>query len=658
MKKSRLHVTATILTCVILIIAVFSLLYPRFQFLPAGSLKYEFASPLPESIRINWDTNDGFDSDLAMELVVEQVQIEHPIPRAPIEGLRLEAEPRGSPLILEKLTLHRKGLEPIELIKTRVAKTRFEFKIPGYEGYEFEPFFFSAYLLTSGLLTVVLISLTLWHLRRKESFFVWFRSRVLGFPNCWFWTFFIITLALFGSWLYFLWPACFSSDFYFIARKIISGTPNNNNAPWFVQLLFLGLWRMGGSPGFIGLVLVVASSALVALAFYQPLKYGGRLWVVIPLFLLGLTALPIHLMNLQYSRDPIHSIVLCWFALIMYTILVRAVYRSHQISSTTFLFAGIFCLFQWIIRVEGLLVFFLAIIYLIATRAARKRTIAFGAFIIVALFMLLHILIPIYMTKIAYRTDPGRYSLTPLINPVGAFFHHGYFTTTPEKDRRIVSALMPVDQLAENYSPEHIHGYFKHGPHRPEPADLEAFKKFYFRSVLENFPLFMANRTHTFFSMLGSQATHMIYDDSYRSHGKWNLDRLWWNIKHEYLWHVKHPKRMGDLSEMFYEFTVWSHESAKGLKSPRLYIWNALPLLLILLTAAALYKWFPCSALASLLVLIRLPIVFFFGPASHFKYIYSFYLFGLLVIPLCLAEWHIRRQTSTEKVSVDGKSTK
>ena len=66
--------------------------------------------------------------------------------------------------------------------------------------------------------------------------------------------------------------------------------------------------------------------------------------------------------------------------------------------------------------------------------------------------------------------------------------------------------------------------------------------------------------------------------------------------------------------------------------------WNFLPHLVIIIVSMFLYKWTPRTSLMSLIIFSRFPAILLTAPASQFKYYYSFYIYGLIVIFIMIAE--------------------
>jgi hypothetical protein len=138
--------------------------------------------------------------------------------------------------------------------------------------------------------------------------------------SAYFWGFALIFAAVNSIVLAPFWPGVMSQDSLIIWRA--SGIPGVylNDHPILNQIFYMYLRGFWNNPAVVPITQIAATSLLVAFVFDRIRKAGVALWLLLPLFLLLLCALPVHLYNIALWKDiPFALLAAAWGIFFVFT---------------------------------------------------------------------------------------------------------------------------------------------------------------------------------------------------------------------------------------------------------------------------------------------------------------------------------------------------
>lgn len=217
------------------------------------------------------------------------------------------------------------------------------------------------------------------------------------------------------------------------------------------------------------------------------------------------------------------------------------------------------------------------------------------------------------------HADRFGYQVANTLNPLG------YVLQSPRQQDpggylELVSRVVDIDKVRREQTPFEINSWWSGGVIRPQVSedDQRGYLKAVGGYLSQNVGVYLAGRVETFFAATGFGRIGFRYKDSV--HEGWPVAWI-------------PPERFGVSLEagrphpaLFAVVDKWFRASTEyhpGKLAGSVIYWNLLPGLIILVACLAGYGWLPSIALASFVVLLRLPAVFLLAPASQFKYYLS-----------------------------------
>ena len=397
----------------------------------------------------------------------------------------------------------------------------------------------------------------------------------------------------------------------------------------------------------LGILQIVVTSLLAAYIFSRGWRQGPIKFFMILFAIFFCLSAPISIRTITYDRDTFFALGSAALAIFVFHLITRKWYAKNEPAPAIHL-VGLSLLLTFVVlqRKEAQILILLAPIIVFFTGAlTRRQTVWFSALSLV-LFGIFGVYVPIHVRSDDDSLDRNAYIVTGVISPLTSIYLDEYaYWPDPELSHDVMTSIFDVDVLRCEYDPNNILWYhYNRKKHHYTDQDIDRLIQAYLDGVLHNPQTFMANRSYIFFSMLGSnRIEHMVDDVIDHIYTNRERARTIAQIKTEYMWHwASRRPAFETLRETLENFIKWSKQKGP-FYSNKMLIWNSYPQVLALLGVLLLCRKIPATALVSLLISFRLPLLFLTAPASHFKYMYSFYFFGLLIIPMALIEWRLRR---------------
>lgn len=210
---------------------------------------------------------------------------------------------------------------------------------------------------------------------------------------------------------------------------------------------------------------------------------------------------------------------------------------------------------------------------------------------------------------------------------------------------------MPIEEMRRLYDPFDanyllLSNSAKQNISKLSDTDFDEIRRIYRARMIQNLPIFLADRLHTSVSAL------LIFDNNdvnQLTKARFNLNKIEFpalvdaNIR--YLYDFDSFPLFVFLKRAVKDFYVYGLYFMLYLK---VLVTNALLPMTVLFLVAALYKWLPLSSLFSIMVLFQVPFLFLTIPTAAFRYYYFVYLSGFFICPLVLLE--IQRKAGTARV--------
>jgi hypothetical protein len=380
--------------------------------------------------------------------------------------------------------------------------------------------------------------------------------------------------------------------------------------------------------------------AVVIVYCGQTLKLVTGRGLASALFFVLLAVSPSAMFNVfLLSRDTLFSAAVLWLA----AFLLRQYYlREH--AAAAFAIAG--CIAGWVVVLRGdgwLVVVPLAAIlfWIVRPRAMTAIFVVTAA----AFFTLYGITMP---KLTGSRFDAFGYGVANTVNPLGYVLQSRHMQD-PKQYLDHISRVVDVERIKGMQTPYEIPAWWTGKLIKPQATDED--KRGYFgavrRFLLENPGVFLAGRVETFFGATGFYQDAFRYSDAYAEGWPPTTippSRLRLDPQAGRPVPALHKRIDG----WFRESTIYEPGAIKG----SVVHWNIIPALIILTACLLAYGVMPGVALASLIVLIRVPAVMLLAPASQYKYYLSAefagaFLFAAAVF-LTLRRFERRRVSSRQ----------
>ena len=404
--------------------------------------------------------------------------------------------------------------------------------------------------------------------------------RLFAADRMWlFWIFFSGLAVMNFMWLLSDWPGSMTPDSVAVWGNI-KHLKFNNQHPYFYQLFVLGLLNIYDSPVTVMLFQILCHCLISSLFFYQAYRFGLKLYLIIPFYLLLLISIPVNLHNITMWKDVPFALTVLFWALFLANCFYKKKYMGlmtpmadKDILLYSLLFLGV-CAF----RHNGLVYLpFIPVALLLCRGIPIKWIVKFCLFSAV-LFSFYYFILPPYI-----------------------------LVDKPEKNemakRKTIKKINKIARIIDTSEKFYIEDYF-------------------------------SDRLKGFITTMGtSPKATLRYNDMYHPPQRWfAYDEMRAEFK------VK-PKSefLSNLRKK-----LLKTQKYKGLTRGRFIHWNSLFAFLALVSAFLLYKWLSVGAFFSSVVLYQAAALFFVV-WPRWRFLYFLYLSGFFIIPLVLIEIQIRR---------------
>jgi hypothetical protein len=233
---------------------------------------------------------------------------------------------------------------------------------------------------------------------------------------------------------------------------------------------------------------------------------------------------------------------------------------------------------------------------------------------------------------IGTKMDDWNYRVVNTINPLSYVLQSKNHT---DIDNRLASIaeVVNIEKLRQEQTPYENSAWWNGGSSGVLKQPLTNDQKNNYTTtvvsfLLENIGIYFAGRMETFFATTGFNKYGFRYEDEFRTE-KWEINwssppRLNMALNND----RPFPKIFDFVNDLIIKSTVYHGFKLSG----SVLFWNFLPWLAILLLSMFSYRLTPGIALASFVILSRIPAVFLAAPASHFKYYFSVELSGIFLL--------------------------
>jgi hypothetical protein len=432
-----------------------------------------------------------------------------------------------------------------------------------------------------------------------------------------------LVLMGFLPWLLGQWPALFISDSFAVYLRIVHYQLFDWTSSLY-SLYMLGAWEISHSPGFVSVVQVIfvalAASYIGAFASSK----GVNRWACRAAVIL-FSQLPLNpAFTIFLSRDPVFSWCHLLTALFFPWYQLRKG-RGARPSLSLMACYALLVVGTGFLRIETIAVLPVIAVLLYFVSGWSPRMVGrFGLFcaaFTAAIYLLIYV---------ATNTRPlgDTYAVVSMINPLSELVHEHYRTTSNENDRRIIDRVVNYEILQNNFSAYDVPAAHK-GAVRSAYTHQQftEFRNTYWKIVFANGGIFLHNRARLFWSTMGF-TPNIFYqsDDLLNNEPYLYSSRVTLGFEKAPVVPALQEPTLQILSRL--ENTPWSRVVFASN------IW-ALALSLVCL---AFFRLVPACTAAVLVLVCRLGIVFITSPASHFKYVYGFYLLTFFLPLLVWAE--------------------
>lgn len=442
--------------------------------------------------------------------------------------------------------------------------------------------------------------------------------------------FFLPTLFVWGAWLLGQWPGLLNIDSFenlAIARL-------GKISPWvsYPYSLFLILMQsITSNPGLIPILMATVTACLLAVFFsWAWFRTPHRKTLLLFYFLL--LAAPLNaVLVLWINRDTFFTLLHVACALYFFFLVfdLRASGRKALRGEVTIL--SLLTVLTAQVRMESLILLLVVptLFFLLVKDHANSRRL--GVAMVAVVIPLTLLALPTYRSPDLSRS----YSITTVVNPLSFFLVREYRSEDKDADRAAIDAVIDYNLLRSAQNDYEIDAFHLGGA-RPNPTDeeLKAFFRTHYKIVWDNLGLFLENRLRLLVGIMGVPRRTYFYQDGL------SQPQEFLRTRREALGIQKAP-----LSPALQRWTATYLTASLRLPEPFFFfVSTAWIALFLCLAALAGFRQIPVTAATAAIILCRLPGLFLLSPAAHFKYVYSLYFFGFLVVPLALAEWRSRRK--------------
>lgn len=423
-----------------------------------------------------------------------------------------------------------------------------------------------------------------------------------------------------GAWLLVTWPGFIMTDTVDVvinARQLIV-------YEWFSYLhplATMALLDVVPHLTVVAVVHIVLTAAVLAWATTSALDLGAPRWLVVGANVALAASAPLLTNTLLYSRDTVFALLHVLLALYVAQVVAR---RDVGWVAAARL-AGLVG-FLSVYRGDGIaLVVVVPALVLLLVRPGRTASLRVVGCLAAAL-VAFHLVLP---AVLAVREQPRAYELSLRMNPLGQVLQSDFYSADRDRDLAQLARVIDVEGVKELSTPYEIPAYWA-GEWRQDAseADWAAFTETTDRLLRDNVSTVVAGRVRTFGAASGLAPGGFFGVDT----GPVSERHAWVSD----LRAMEGEPPSGPLYRAAGRYLQGSVEFGGLRPHGAVLQWNLLPWFAVLVAALALARRHPFAAAAAAVLLCRVPLVFMAAPASQFKYYYSVYLGGAIVLLLLL----------------------
>lgn len=617
----------------------FLFFFLRNHYYVPAKLHIEGFAKKPAAAVFQWDTGNGLNDYEATAFTIEQLPKpelfvrELDLPQLGVSGISLKTKDQADVFSLHALKIVSANGEVKLPVNSGVASNAFVYPRIDPQTAKFHWTLFTVQVFLAGLCTYFVI-LLFPHIRSRQQLRVTF----LAGKRWVFWSMFFIASGIFSSWLIGYWPGALSYDpiSYWLTAKLLI----IDRAYYPMPLYILLLTQIFDSPAVVALFHIVVVAGLGSYIFYFTYKNGVKFYLILPFFVAFCFSIPIGIYNIGLYNDVPFAILITFWAFFLFLSNFHKKIQNAPIklSIVKISILSLFFLLLCNIRANGIV--FIVFVPFILWHFKLLESKAFYKFALISLlFFIINFGIKSTTT---YRSNWSEFynhfwKITDLSSLIDN--KSGYYTDNFENDRNIIEKFVSVNEMKKHNFPANkttiivlAYNNFINMSTSEATELIGQLNTLYIKRVFQNFHILLASRTYMLLASFGTFEANFNYDIFNLLENR-EMFLNWWagnNITSSKL--AFSPK-----SKAFYE-TQKKLLQISIRPQYRLIIWNALPFLIIFGVILFLYKWFPMSSLYSSLILFQVFFLFFFLPASDFRYVYFIYLSGIFIFPLFFLE--------------------
>lgn len=436
----------------------------------------------------------------------------------------------------------------------------------------------------------------------------------------------------YGFWLFIYYPGSYTSDTTSVLQQISKMRLDN----WFsyIQpLLNLFLYQILPHLLVLGIFQVLLCSFVFSKIFsYFLFKINLNNKVKLPIFIVFLaffSYIPsITAYTFFYSRDIPFSVLQLYLAFICFKAFIES---NKPLSFAQILEILFLSVLLALYRSDGIAVLAVVLITFILFRKNIPYSIVKIIPLTLVVFFISNQLVPkVLGVKDTYGLN---YTLTLVAFPLGYVVSNDYISNNYQKDEEIINTITTLGNLESYTSCYGVHDFMYSENKWNTKATKEQFDVFYknsYKIFLQNPHLFLAARTCNFIAQ--------VFSPTGRAEQLNDGGRYWINYNN-----CKDPNNRPVECKMIPlcddEDGICGYTNVLNLrKISDHWNFNTAFALIISIMCLILYKYLPYTALASAIILSRLPIIFLAAPAIYFRYMFSLYLFGIFILFFIILE--------------------
>ncbi len=448
--------------------------------------------------------------------------------------------------------------------------------------------------------------------------------------------FYISSFLYFSAYLLIFWPGLFSGDTFCDVHQAVYGQYKSWGSYLYYKLTSLQ-FSISKHPAIMGLTQITFICFCLTRVFQLCQIYKiKKIFILLNLlvFFLPLNSL----LTIFYSRDFWAGWTNILIFIELFNITFKYVYLKQEPSAKYLFLISALIVTSALLRFENYI--FIPLTFIIYNYLnffkTKKKLLMF--FIILILFSVIFykFIYPMSRNNDNYVLVPTRlYIVSALINPLSYIIKNNYDLAPDQK--KAIDKVVPVKLLYEKYSAfeiEPFHERLRQGNIEFTNSSFKNFLYTTFEIFSENFLLFLRNRTSMFFSILGLKNTYYFSNRFYELNPSKYASEL--RKKFKGIWPEKNYEILGNTKNFVYSMGKFNKNFGILLNS-------AIVGFILSIFLLFKIKKFPATGWASLFISSRLVIIFFTAPASHFKYIYSLYIFGFVGILTLYIEMRVKK---------------